>query len=139
MKIISAAILIACVPLSIASAQPTILTLGCKGKTTVTTIPEAKPEPISMGIIVNFTARTVHGFGFPGLIDYPVRITAANDVTVAFGGHQEVWSSVSSISGSIDRVTGDVEATSMLVESKTSKIITQTAYALQCRPAQRIF
>jgi hypothetical protein len=92
-----------------------------------------------MGIIVNFTERTVQGFGFPGLIDYPVKITGANDVTVAFSGRQEVWSSVSSIEGSINRVTGDVAATSMLIASKTSKIISQTDYALQCRPAQRMF
>jgi hypothetical protein len=34
---------------------------------------DAKPDPISMGIIVNFTNRTVEGFGQPGLMDYPVK------------------------------------------------------------------
>jgi hypothetical protein len=92
-----------------------------------------------MGIILNFSARTVQGFGTPGLMDYPVRITAANDVTVAFGGSGEVGSSRASIMGSIDRVTGDLEATSMLVDPKTDKLISQTVFALQCRPAQRIF
>jgi hypothetical protein len=37
-----------------------------------------------MGIIVNFTNKTVQGFGAPGVLDYPVKITASNDVTVAF-------------------------------------------------------
>jgi ABC-type uncharacterized transport system substrate-binding protein len=37
------------------------------------------PEPVSMGIIVNFTDRTVQGFG-----SYPVKITAWNDVSVEF-------------------------------------------------------
>jgi hypothetical protein len=46
-----------------------------------------KPEAISMGIIVNFTARTVQGFGFPG--DDPVKITAWDDVTVAFSGSKK--------------------------------------------------
>ena len=131
-----------------AEAQPMTLTLACKGTTTFTAtgLGDAKLEPISMGIIVNFTARTVQGFGSPGLMDYPVKITAANDVTIAFGGqHQDAWGptqevlSVSSISGSIDRVTGDVEATSMVSDPKSGKSIAQTAYALQCRPAQRTF
>jgi hypothetical protein len=115
------------------------LTLACKGTTTETSIPETKPVPVSMGIIVNFTARTVQGFGFPGMTDYPVKITGANDVIVAFGGQQEVIFGVSSIEGSIDRVTGDVWASSMLLEPKTSKIISQIVYTLQCRPAQRMF
>jgi hypothetical protein len=92
-----------------------------------------------MGVILNFTALTVQGFGDPSLIDIPVKITAANDVTVAFGGSQPVLTSVSSIIGSLDRVTGDMEATSTLSDPKTYKIISQTAYALQCRPAQRMF
>jgi len=82
-----------------AQVQPNILTLACKGTTTWASLPEAKPEPFSMGIILNFSARTVQGFGTPGLMDYPVRITAANDVTVAFGGSGEVGSSRASIMG----------------------------------------
>jgi hypothetical protein len=35
---------------------------------------DAKREPVSMGIIVNFTTRTVQGFGAPGLLDYPVKV-----------------------------------------------------------------
>jgi len=44
-----------------------------------------------MGIIVNFTNRTVQGFGTPGLIDYPVKIRAWNEVTVVFGGYEELF------------------------------------------------
>ena len=70
-----------------AFAQPATLTLACKGTATGGWDPDTK-HPISMGIVVNFTDHTVEGFGFPGLINYPVRgrITAANDVTIAFGG-----------------------------------------------------
>jgi hypothetical protein len=104
-----------------AQAQPVTLTLACKG--TVTSFAGTQTGPTSMGIIVNFTARTVQGFGFPGLIDYPVTITAANDVTVAFSGSQDIGlGSLSSIHGSIDRVTGGVEATSTLLDRKTDKI-----------------
>jgi hypothetical protein len=45
------------------SAGDTTLTLACQGTTTAGT--EDKPEPVSMGIIVNFTKKTVHGFVDP--------------------------------------------------------------------------
>ena len=125
--------------LTVAQAQPGALTLACKGTTTVTTMPDAKPEPVSMGIIVNFTTRTVQGFGYPGLLDYPVKVTGANDVMVVFKGSHDDGSSVSSTTGSIDRVTGDVEATASLIAKKTFTTITSTSYALQCKPAQRMF
>jgi hypothetical protein len=37
-----------------AQAQPATLTLACKG-TTIAGYADAKPEPISMGVILNFT------------------------------------------------------------------------------------
>jgi hypothetical protein len=104
-------------------AADTTLTLACQGTTTVTRMEDAKPEPISMGIIVNFTNRTVQGgFGYPpALYDFPVKITSMNEVTVVLTGQ-------SFITGSIDRVTGDVEADADSIH-----------YALKCRPAQRMF
>jgi hypothetical protein len=74
-------------------------------------------------------------------MDYPVKITGFNDLIVEFGGSQEFFagSQVASIHGSIGRVTGDVEATSTLMATKTSKTITSTSYSLKCRPAQRMF
>jgi hypothetical protein len=127
------------VALSTAQAADTTLTLACQG-TTTSGLEDAKPEPISMGIIINFTNRTVQGFGFPGFTDYPVKITAWNDVTVVFAGSSEVLKvSRSSINGSMDRVTGDVEATSTLTNTKTDRILSSLSYALKCRPAQRMF
>jgi hypothetical protein len=132
MKVAAAAVVVVA-GLSIAAqaAEPQTLTLACTGTATETAWPDQKPVPISMGLIVNFTTRTVQGFA-----DYPVKITGLDDVTVAFRGSQ-TRSSTSSVSGSIDRVTGDVEATSMLMNGTT--ILTLTSYALRCRPAQRIF
>ena len=52
------------VGLPTAQAADTTLTLACQG-TTTSGLEVAKPEPISMGIIVNFTKKTVHGFGDP--------------------------------------------------------------------------
>jgi hypothetical protein len=121
-----------------AQAADTTLTLACQG-TTISGVEDAKPEPISMGIIVNFTKRTVHGFGDPALGEYPVKITGWNDVTVSFGGSEDSKVSTASIFGSIDRVTGDVWANSMVTDAKTSKTVSSTSYALKCRPAQRMF
>jgi hypothetical protein len=111
-----------------AQAADETMTLACQG-TTISGVEDAKPEPISMGIIVNFTKRTVQGFA------YPVKITDVNEVTVAFEGFTIQWSAF----GSIDRVTGDVEATSMLTDAKTGKTIASASYALKCRPTQRMF
>lgn len=54
------------------------------------------------------SARSVQGFGYPGLMDYPVKITGINNVTVAFGGSSPANQVISnwSITGSIDRVAG---------------------------------
>jgi hypothetical protein len=119
---------------TIAQAQPGTLTLACKGTARDTTIPDEKPEPITMGLIVNFATRTVQGFGSPGGLDHPVKITAVTDVTIAFEGSDEVGPTAAGIMGSIDRVTGTVEATHTVQNTKTSKILTQLKYDLQCRP-----
>jgi hypothetical protein len=50
-------------PLMTAQAADTTL-MACQGTATGGT-EDAKPEPVSMGIIVNFTNKTVHGFGDP--------------------------------------------------------------------------
>jgi hypothetical protein len=113
------------------------LTLACKGTTTAG-YEGAKPEPLSMGIIVNFTNRTVQGFGSPGVVDYPVKITAWNEVTVSFYGSDEKMGLTTR--GAIDRVTGDVDATSMAYDHpKSGKVVSQDVYTLKCRPAQRMF
>jgi hypothetical protein len=57
----------------------------------------AKPEPISIGIVVNFTNRTIQGFGYPGfsgLFDFPVKITGTNEVTIAFHGSNQTGGSM---------------------------------------------
>jgi hypothetical protein len=94
-----------------------------------------------MGLIVNFSSGTVEGLSAPGQFGYvPVKITGANEVTVSFDGSVRTnLGSDSSISGSIDRVTGDVEAYQRLTDSKTGKAISSTTYALTCRPTQRMF
>src|SRR5262249_54475755 len=124
------------VGLPAAQAADSILTLACKGTTTETSKENAKPEPHSMGIIVNFTARTVTGFTYPGA-EFPVTVTAWDDLHIMFAGSNKngSWR----IDGSIDRVTGDTAVTSTWQNAKTGEVSSSTEYTLKCRPAQRMF
>jgi hypothetical protein len=56
-------------PSMTAQAADSTLTLACQGTATSRTMEDAKPEPVSMGIILNFTKNTVQGFGY--LLGYP--------------------------------------------------------------------
>jgi hypothetical protein len=77
--------------------------------------------------------------GSPGFSDFPLDIRGWNDVTVTFAGSNDLKFTSLSIMGSIDRVTGDMEATASLTDEKTGKTTTSTNYALKCRPTQRMF
>jgi hypothetical protein len=117
------------VGLPTAQAADTTLTVACQGTVTETMMgEEKKPEPISLGIILNFTNRTVQGFGSP------VKIIAWDEVMVRFS--EDNKSSEAAFIGSIDRVTGTLEASSF---ERMSGSITTTSYALKCSTAQRMF
>lgn len=122
-----------------AQAQPATLTLACKGTATeyLANLTTEEPQPISMGIIVNLADHTVQGFPWPFDL-HPLEIGYVNDTTVRFGGKEE-GEVLSNISGSINRVTGDVEATWSFIDQKAGKIEPHITYSLQCRPAQRMF
>jgi hypothetical protein len=120
-----------------AQAQPATLTLACKGTATEYFLQgKTADQPISMDIIVNLTDRTVRGFGFPFDTE-PLKIGYVNDVEVRFGGEQET-SVRSMINGSINRVTGDVDATWSFVDRKGT-LEPHMTYELQCKPTQRMF
>jgi len=113
------------------------LTLACKGTTTEYGTQGAfDPQPVSMGIVVNLINRTVQGFDYPFDLD-PLEIGYVNDATVRFAGYQET-SAKSIIVGSINRVTGDMAATWSFVD-ENHNLKTHMTYALQCKPAQRMF
>ena len=92
-----------------------------------------------MGVIVNFASGAVQGFGTPGLLDVPVKITGINEVTIAFSGSSRPLGSDWTISGSIDRVTGEVEASETSADPKTGKTFLSTGYSLKCTPTKRLF
>jgi hypothetical protein len=62
-----------------------------------------------------------------------------DDVTVVFSGSRTIGGVSMSTNGTIDRVTGDVQASETSVNTKTSNYVSATNYALKCRPTQRMF
>jgi len=109
------------------AAEPETLTLTCQGTVTGMAGMEGKSEPISIGVIVNFTARTVQGFG------YPAEVTAVDDAVITFNRPDSPG-----IDGMIDRVTGLLRATSVL-HSKNDQVLLTQSYMLKCTPSQRMF
>ena len=83
-----------------------------------------------MGLIVNFATRTVDETERqrPYIFDDQLQIAEWNEVTVIFQGFSKFLGK--NVSGSMDRMTGDV---GMLATSKTEAI----DYSLKCTPTQR--
>ena len=123
-----------------AQAEPMTLTLACTGTASTSLGPPEPPEAVSMGVVIDFSARTVQGFYTTS------NITTTNDVTVEFDGTPGggifvggVLYLLSGIHGSIDRVTGTASATLRWSDVNTHQITALTTYTMQCKPAQRVF
>jgi hypothetical protein len=101
------------------------LALACKGTVADKINLDAKPEPISMSIIVNLTARTITGFRGA---QFPITITSIDDVHILFRGLNSNPASFAAVYGSIDRLTGAVEATTDGLPNRSSL----TRYSLKC-------
>jgi len=132
-----APMLLALAALSISTAQaaePETLTLACEGTETWRSLffSADPPKPSSISIIVNFAAGTVSGFG-----PIPVKIDRVSEQLVSFVGHNNSDEITWTVSGSIDRVTGDVEATSSMLHK--GNLRGETRFLLKCTPAQRKF
>ena len=109
-RVITVTAIVAGLPMLAQAAEPATLTLTCKGTATIRAdYPlQSKPQPLSMDLIVNFTTRTVVGTARqrPYVFDDQLQITEWNDVTVIFRGFSRFLGK--NISGSMDRMTGDV-------------------------------
>ena len=119
-----------------AQAQQDVLTLACKG--TVSSGDE-KPKPDSRGLIVNLTTRTMEGLNDLSYFhEPPTEITGVNNATIQFFSQHETEDGILvTLLGSIDRVTGDLEATWTVSGKKLPK--SSGKYLLNCSPAQRRF
>ena len=132
-----AAILLVLTGLSTAqAAEPTgRLALACEGTATHKTDlkEQAKPEPVSMGLTINFTTNTVAGFErvFPSFSADRVKIIVVDKTTFGFSGTDGTGGAVF---GTADRATGDVEATMERWNDETNKLQWATGYLLKCRP-----
>jgi hypothetical protein len=116
------------------------LTLACKGTTLDEDDERAKPQPFSGGLILNFTAGTIEGFGSPSPreMELPVKIDGIDEVTVTFSGSGHFGDTDVYLAGYIDRVTGELAATERTKINTAEKGV-GINYSLKCRPAQRMF
>jgi hypothetical protein len=118
-----APVLLALAGLSISTARAAerAVVLACEGKVT------QPPGPISIGIIINFTAGTVT---WADASDFPLTITRLNEKSVDFRGSNGRRTLI----GSINRKTGDTDAI-----STTRRINLKNHFSLKCRPTNGMF
>src|SRR5262245_42730767 len=127
--------------LAVQAAEPTgTLTLACQGAATDKTdlTREAgRPEPVSMGLIIDFTTKTVAGFErvFPSFTADQVKITVVDNTSVGFSGTDGRGGTVF---GTVNHITGGVEATTEHWD-EMNKLQWATLYSLKCKPTQRMF
>jgi len=126
----NAAMLLALYSLSTSSAQAAdTLMLACKGTSIDLTKGDAKPEATYMGIIVNFTTRTVDLSSWPRE-EAPIEISEMNDVQITFGGR----AGDRGVLGTIDRVTGRVLVIEVEVDARTKSVRSNKGYSVECSP-----
>jgi len=138
MKTAAAALLVVA-SMTAQAAEPETLTLACEGTKTWKiidgTYQKPAPEPISPGIIVNFTKRTVQ----LGTEAYPYPMMTGTETTIEFYERIDLGPTVMKTEGSIDRVTGALSATFTEWDKTTQHKRNWKEYVLKCRPAQRMF
>ena len=105
-----------------AENEPKVITLSCDGTLTPTygaSKPEV-PQPLQKAsVIVNLDEQTVFFFG------YVITIDDVDEASINFGGRQIVDYGFSvAIRGSIDRVTGRMDATTVLSDPTNNPILT---------------
>jgi hypothetical protein len=110
--------------------EPSVINLSCDGE--VTNGADQKEPVKKVGLIVNFTQHTVSGF--------PViaHIKDVSDAMVEFGGSKTDALGTSSIMGTIDRVTGATQLTT-IVSGRDGKIIETRSWDLVCKLTNRLF
>ena len=138
MRVITLALLLSLLTTAGGRADTNPLVFACDGKVTSTMLTDAKPEPANnVGVIVDPNTRTV---SFNG---YTVPIDTVDSTTVSFAGDTysvyRGFKSPMSVSGTIDRVTGAMQATTMLLGVTDKKIISTENWDLLCKPKNRMF
>ena len=117
-------------------AQSTLpLTLGCSG---TALNGHANTKITDLSIVVDFDNHTVSGF-FLDLNGFhtPIPITTIDADSTDFHGINESDFVTSSITGSIDRFTGTVQASGTTLLQNGNRSV--AFYKLQCKPTKRLF
>jgi hypothetical protein len=106
-----------------------VLTLSCNG--TMKAEDQEKPHPITkMGLVVNFDAGVVTGF-----TGITARLEEVNANSVSFKGTNLNPSGAEwSVHGTIDRITGSLDAALTWFNPKTNKLLMRMNYELTCKP-----
>jgi hypothetical protein len=107
--------------LSPAQAEDTVLTLACNG--TTTTSDDAVAKPVSMGIVIDPKAGKIDGF----FRQFRAEIST-NQTKWVFASIVEETGGAR-LSGSVDRITGDLKARILFRQWFTD-------YALKCGPVK---
>jgi hypothetical protein len=133
------AVMLLALGLSVAqAAEPTgTVMLACEGTVTNSRNPPETPSgPSSKVIIFNFDAKTIEGFDSK----YSIEIRDGRELmTVLFNGRSvDEKIPKSSIIGSINRVTGDMEL-SLMFDREGGYERSKVDFLLKCKPAQRMF
>ena len=114
------------------AAEPTeTLTLSCRGEKIWWGAPNTDPvkEQVSIGIIVNFTARTVNGLGTDWRDAIPIH--TISETAITFFAERQNDPVEASIIGTIDRISGDLDA-GIKVPGSSGKV--SILYSLKCKP-----
>ncbi len=113
------------------TAEPMVVNLSCDGTMAIVADPTETKEPVKkFGLIVNLAAS-----GFTPV----ARITKVDDSIVEFEGTSATaLEGTSSVSGSIDRVTGKTTAWA-ITTAKDGKTIISDTFDLDCKVTNRLF
>lgn len=133
------------VGLSTACADKTLM-LACEGTKTegsrgADRSYTERTEATSMSIVVNFAARTVTGFRQEERL-LELTIGETSETTISFAGSNSTATPRPlsfEMRGTIDRVTGSVEAHFASLDEDGVFEIWSNSYALKCKPIQRMF
>ena len=118
-------------------AQSTLpLTLGCSG---TALNGQTNTEIADLPIVVDFDRHTVSGSFWvaPNGVYTPIPITTIDADSIDFQGINRSDLVTSSITGSIDRITGTVQASGTTLLQNGNKSV--AFYNLQCKPTKPLF
>jgi hypothetical protein len=122
--------------------QAASLTLGCSGTLTTMHVSQVgvasdtgKENIVDFSVVIDFDQRTVSGFGGGG----PLPITAVDVNSVTFAGSQKGAAVDQHIGGSVDRITGKIDATERQYFATLDDAREILEWDLRCRPTRRLF